>query len=173
MTDRKSAGALVSSEVADWFVLSSATLSSRSPPPSALYAWGLSSHRILHNTNMSLARSTRFTYTLAAAGARRPAPALPLAAVLARRALSTSLRRSDRGPIGSTSTRPTENDPDYFNKGRLGNKGPPLGSGVATAGDEPGKIPFSYENGPGALDKAVHLFFFTEILRGASYDTSL
>lgn len=24
-----------------------------------------------------------------------------------------------------------------------------------------------YKNGPGALDKAVHLFFFTEIIRGA------
>ncbi|KAH9948419.1 NADH dehydrogenase Fe-S protein 8 [Amylocystis lapponica] len=32
--------------------------------------------------------------------------------------------------------------------------------------DEPGKDINPYKDGPGALEKAVHLFFFTEILRG-------
>jgi hypothetical protein len=34
--------------------------------------------------------------------------------------------------------------------------------------DEPGKYVNPYEGGPSALEKAAHLFFFTEIVRGAS-----
>ncbi|PCH40856.1 NADH-ubiquinone oxidoreductase 23 kDa subunit [Wolfiporia cocos MD-104 SS10] len=43
-----------------------------------------------------------------------------------------------------------------------------LGTRAATftAADEPGKNYDPYKDGPSAIDKAVHLFFLTEILRG-------
>lgn len=46
-------------------------------------------------------------------------------------------------------------------------KSPQLGTGVYSARDEPGKYVNPYEGGPSALEKAAHLFFFTEIVRGA------
>lgn len=45
-------------------------------------------------------------------------------------------------------------------------KSPSLGTGTLTAKDEPDKDFDPYKNGPSAIDKAVHLFFFTEIIRG-------
>jgi hypothetical protein len=45
-------------------------------------------------------------------------------------------------------------------------KSPRLGTGVYSARDEPGKYVNPYEGGPSALEKAAHLFFFTEIVRG-------
>lgn len=42
----------------------------------------------------------------------------------------------------------------------------PAATGTLTAQDEPDKHTNMYEGGPSAIDKAVHLFFFTEILRG-------
>ena len=44
----------------------------------------------------------------------------------------------------------------------------PAATGTLTAQDEPEKHTDSYKGGPSAIDKAVHLFFFTEILRGRS-----
>lgn len=44
----------------------------------------------------------------------------------------------------------------------------PADTGTLTAQDEPDKHSDSYKDGPSAIDKAVHLFFFTEILRGRS-----
>ncbi|KAG9317357.1 Ndufs8, NADH:ubiquinone oxidoreductase 23 kd subunit [Chiua virens] len=44
----------------------------------------------------------------------------------------------------------------------------PPATGTLTAQDEPEKHTDSYKDGPSAIDKAVHLFFFTEILRGRS-----
>lgn len=46
----------------------------------------------------------------------------------------------------------------------------PASTGTLTAQDEPDKHTDSYKDGPSAIDKAVHLFFFTEILRGRSAD---
>jgi hypothetical protein len=46
-------------------------------------------------------------------------------------------------------------------------KSPRLGTGVYSARDEPGKYVNPYEGGPSALEKAAHLFFFTEIVRGS------
>ena len=46
-------------------------------------------------------------------------------------------------------------------------KSPRLGTGVYSARDEPGKYVNPYEGGQSALEKAAHLFFFTEIVRGA------
>ncbi|CDO73767.1 hypothetical protein BN946_scf185015.g95 [Trametes cinnabarina] len=40
------------------------------------------------------------------------------------------------------------------------------GARIYTAADEPGKDFDPYKDGPSAVDKAVHLFFFTEIIRG-------
>ncbi|KAG2060160.1 Ndufs8, NADH:ubiquinone oxidoreductase 23 kd subunit [Suillus hirtellus] len=45
-------------------------------------------------------------------------------------------------------------------------RSPPLGAGSLTAKDEPGKDIDPYKDGQSAIDKAVHLFFFTEIIRG-------
>ncbi|KAG6336589.1 hypothetical protein ID866_2498 [Astraeus odoratus] len=45
-------------------------------------------------------------------------------------------------------------------------KSPPLGTGTLTARDEPDKDFDPYKGGPNAIDKATHLFFFTEIIRG-------
>lgn len=56
--------------------------------------------------------------------------------------------------------------------GRLGGpvKSPPLGAGSLTAKDEPGKDIDPYKDGQSAIDKAVHLFFFTEIIRGMCFE---
>ena len=45
-------------------------------------------------------------------------------------------------------------------------RSPPLGTGTMTAANELGKSVNPYKGGPSAIDKAVHLFFFTEIIRG-------
>ncbi|KIJ69951.1 hypothetical protein HYDPIDRAFT_35401 [Hydnomerulius pinastri MD-312] len=42
----------------------------------------------------------------------------------------------------------------------------PGGTATLSAKDEPGKFLDPYKDGPSAIDKAVHLFFFTEIIRG-------
>ena len=47
-------------------------------------------------------------------------------------------------------------------------KSPQLGTGVYSARDEPDKYINPYKGGPSALEKAAHLFFFTEIVRGSS-----
>ncbi|EIN10519.1 NADH-quinone oxidoreductase [Punctularia strigosozonata HHB-11173 SS5] len=41
-----------------------------------------------------------------------------------------------------------------------------VGAGQFSAAEEPGKDYDPYKDGPSALSKAVHLFFFTEIIRG-------
>src|SRR5712672_240009 len=43
-------------------------------------------------------------------------------------------------------------------------KSPRLGTGVYSARDEPDKFVNPYAGGPSALEKAAHLFFFTEIV---------
>jgi len=45
-------------------------------------------------------------------------------------------------------------------------KSPRLGTGTYSAKDEPGNYVNPYQGGPSALEKAAHLFFFTEIVRG-------
>ncbi len=53
-------------------------------------------------------------------------------------------------------------------KDRLDVEAPIRSPGVKTysAADEVGKDYDPYKDGPSAIDKAVHLFFFTEIIRG-------
>jgi NADH dehydrogenase (ubiquinone) Fe-S protein 8 len=57
-------------------------------------------------------------------------------------------------------------------EGPVSIKSPPLGAGSLTAKDEPGKDIDPYKDGPSAIDKAVHLFFFTEIIRGMCFEDS-
>ncbi|KAF8525292.1 NADH-quinone oxidoreductase [Gautieria morchelliformis] len=45
-------------------------------------------------------------------------------------------------------------------------RSPPLSVGMQGAEAEPDKYVNPYKDGPSAVDKAVHLFFFTEIIRG-------
>jgi NADH dehydrogenase (ubiquinone) Fe-S protein 8 len=46
-------------------------------------------------------------------------------------------------------------------------RSPRLGTGVYSARDELDKYVNPYEGGPSALEKAAHIFFFTEIVRGS------
>jgi hypothetical protein len=70
-------------------------------------------------------------------------------------------------PLGGETLKEAANAPDHLGEHSFGNKGPPLGVGLASAGDEPGKELDRYKDGPSAIEKAVHIFFLTEILRGA------
>lgn len=56
---------------------------------------------------------------------------------------------------------------DHFNPEHLDPTRSPSNTGTLSATDEVGKLINPYKNGPGAVDKAVHIFFFTEIIRGA------
>jgi NADH dehydrogenase (ubiquinone) Fe-S protein 8 len=68
----------------------------------------------------------------------------------------------------STSLRNAHPEPSSDHQGLVsGHFRSPRGTATLDAKDEPGTTYDPYEDGPGALDKAVHLFFFTEILRGA------
>lgn len=67
--------------------------------------------------------------------------------VVARRLLSTSKRISYASPQSHSHNSP--------------------GHQPVAATDDSGKDIDPYKDGPGAIDKAVHIFFFTEILRGA------
>jgi hypothetical protein len=111
--------------------------------------------------------------SLVGAATRRQAVVVPRSTLLAFRQFSNTTRRSlaepvHKFPLGNEPLDKAANAPDHLEKHSFGQKGPGLGSGLATAGDEPGKE-ISYKDGPSALDKAVHLFFFTEIIRGKSY----
>ena len=77
----------------------------------------------------------------------------PSIALLSLRHFSTSRRTLQAQPAHTSSDDST--------------KSPRLGTGVYSARDEPGKYVNPYEGGPSALEKAAHLFFFTEIVRGA------
>ena len=63
----------------------------------------------------------------------------------------------------STSRRTLQAQPEH-NYSHV--KSPRLGTGTYSAREEPGKYVNPYEGGPSALEKAAHLFFFTEIARG-------
>ena len=109
---------------------------------------------------MSLAHTARLT---ASASARVRAPAASSASVvLARRWLASS-------PARSAQVDPFAGDPKHTHDhlhAPAGVRSPSLKTATFTAADEPGRDVDPYKGGPGALEKAVHLFFFTEILRG-------
>jgi NADH dehydrogenase (ubiquinone) Fe-S protein 8 len=123
-----------------------------------------------------LARPSQAMLTaLARTTARQPSAVIPRSTLLAFRQLTTTARARYASPLEST---PLGNEPlhktvqaqDVLAKHSFGNKGPGPGVGMASAGDEPGKVHPPYGQGQSALDKAVHLFFFTEILRGTCGD---
>jgi len=63
----------------------------------------------------------------------------------------------------TTPSRRAEPAPDYL--ATAGTRSP-RNTGNLDANAEPDKYVNPYKDGPSAIDKAVHLFFFTEILRG-------
>ncbi|KAI1796169.1 NADH-quinone oxidoreductase [Ganoderma leucocontextum] len=104
-----------------------------------------------------------FARALVAAG---PSARLAAGRVTASRSLTLAYRWH------STTPRLQQVDPLASNKPKdhLA-PGPPIRSpssraATYTAADEPGKDYDPYKDGPSAIDKAVHLFFFTEIIRG-------
>ena len=87
--------------------------------------------------------------------------AVPRSLALAYRWHSTAPRHQQHDP--SVSTKPRDYlDPPVPPKSPSG-----LATARFSAADEPGKDYDPYKDGPSAIDKAVHLFFFTEIIRGA------
>ena len=104
-----------------------------------------------------------FARALVAAG---PSARLAAGRVAATRSLALAYRWH------STAPRHQQVDPTVSNEPRDHlEPGPPIRSPSAktarfTAADEPGKDFDPYKDGPSAIDKAVHLFFFTEIIRG-------
>lgn len=78
---------------------------------------------------------------------------------IAYRLLSTTSRRLQAEPV---------NVKHHFTPDRLDppESKSPSGTAMLSAPDE-GKYVDPYKGGPSAIDKAVHLFFLTEILRGA------
>lgn len=105
-----------------------------------------------------------FARALVAAG---PSARLAAGRVAAPRSLALAYRWH------STAPRQQQVDPLVSNKSRDHLEPPPPirspGTETArfTAANELGKEYDPYKDGPSALDKAVHLFFFTEIIRGA------
>ena len=115
----------------------------------------------------SIASSTTTTMSFARAlVAAGPSARLAAGRVTASRSLALASRWH------STAPRHQQVDPLVSNKPRDHlNPPPPLRSpgtkpAAFTAADEPGKDYDPYKDGPSAIDKAVHLFFFTEIIRG-------
>jgi hypothetical protein len=110
--------------------------------------------------------------SLANAATRRQTVMIPRLTLAAFRTISTTPRRALATPVDKPSESPNgplselSDAPDHLSKHSFGQKGPAPGVGMASAGDEPGKVHPSYGNGQSALDKAAHLFFFTEIIRG-------
>ncbi|KAI0722766.1 NADH-quinone oxidoreductase [Earliella scabrosa] len=103
-----------------------------------------------------------FARALVAAG---PSARLAAGRVAAPRSLALAYRWH------STAPRHQQLDPTVSNKPRDHLQPPPIRSPSSktarfTAADEPGKEYDPYKDGPSAIDKAVHLFFFTEIIRG-------
>lgn len=81
-----------------------------------------------------------------------PTTSTPTISLIAQRHLSTSRRTLQAQPA--------------HNHSHDSSKSPRLGTGIYSAKDEQGKYVNPYEGGPSALEKAAHLFFFTEIARG-------
>ncbi|KAH9833714.1 NADH-quinone oxidoreductase [Rhodofomes roseus] len=81
-------------------------------------------------------------------------------ALLARRLISTTPCRHAVDP-NLKRTEPGDYLPDP-----VAPRSPGIKTAMLSAADEPGKDFDPYKDGPSAIDKAVHLFFFTEIIRG-------
>ena len=115
----------------------SSTTSSKGRPPS--------STSLPTTTTMSFARA------LVAAG---PSARLAAGRVSASRSLALAYRWHSTAPRHQESL------------GQSQVRSPSSVTAHYTAVNEPGKDYDPYKDGPSAIDKAVHLFFFTEIIRG-------
>jgi NADH dehydrogenase (ubiquinone) Fe-S protein 8 len=80
----------------------------------------------------------------------------PSIALFSLRHLSTSRRTLQAQPAHKSS----DDSTTHIKSSRLG-------TGLHSTSDEPAKYVNPYEGGQSALEKAAHLFFFTEIVRGA------
>ena len=108
---------------------------------------------------MSFARQR---LALGVASHLRSLPCSTPSPLIAYRLLSTTSRRSHAEPINVKHEEPSHGhrlDPPGFKS--------PHGTATLSSEDQPGKDLDPYKGGQSAIDKAVHLFFFTEILRGA------
>lgn len=106
----------------------------------------------LSRSFMPVGPSTRLAATRVQAPVSRTS-----AILLARRLLSNSSPRSaEIDPLVK------HKHPHDHLAGPVAPRSPSLNTATYTAADEIDP----YKGGPGALEKAVHLFFFTEILRG-------
>jgi len=83
-----------------------------------------------------------------------PATSTPSLSLVALRHFSTSRR--------TLQAQPAHDSVNHVNS-------PRLGTGVYSAKGGPDKYVNPYEGGPSALEKAAHLFFFTEIVRGSVF----
>ncbi|EPS96005.1 NADH-ubiquinone oxidoreductase [Fomitopsis schrenkii] len=81
-------------------------------------------------------------------------------ALLACRLISTSPCRHAVDPHAKRS------EPHDYLPELIEPRSPGIKTAMYTAADEPGTDFDPYKDGPSAIDKAVHLFFFTEIIRG-------
>ena len=98
----------------------------------------------------------------------RVSPRSAQSSLIAYRFLSTTSCRLHAQPIHTKHEEPSHGhrlDPPGYKS--------PHGTGTLSAEDEPGKDLDPYKGGQSAIDKAVHLFFFTEIIRGASLVTEV
>jgi NADH dehydrogenase (ubiquinone) Fe-S protein 8 len=121
----------------------------------------LTSPLLATTTTMSFAR-IRLAARIAS-HLRFPSPNGNQSSLIAYRLLSTTSRRSHAEPVN------VKHHQDHFPPDRLDPSGglrSPPGTAMLSAQDEAGKSVNPYKGGPSAIDKAVHLFFFTEILRG-------
>jgi len=66
----------------------------------------------------------------------------------------------------STSPRAFQAQPAHDSTSHIKSSSSRPGTGIYSASDEQGKYVNPYQGGPSALEKAAHLFFFTEIVRG-------
>lgn len=82
-------------------------------------------------------------------------------ALLARRLISTSPCRH------AVDHHRKQSEPHDYLPELIEPRSPGIKTAMYTAADEPGTNFDPYKDGPSAIDKAVHLFFFTEIIRGA------
>ncbi|KAI0774486.1 NADH-quinone oxidoreductase [Fomes fomentarius] len=104
-----------------------------------------------------------FARALVAAG---PSARLAAGRVAATRSLALAYRWHSTAPRHQHADPTISNKPhDYLEPGPP-IRSPPTKTAGFTAADEPGKDYDPYKDGPSAIDKAVHLFFFTEIIRG-------
>jgi len=106
----------------------------------------------MSSTTINMAFARRAPLGLSTRLLLSPTTSTPSLHLVALRHLSTSRR--------TLQAQPAHDSANYV-------KSPQLGTGVYSAKNEPDKYVNPYGGGPSALEKAAHIFFFTEIVRGS------